>query len=111
MNAPEALDLYNMACACAQMSALDDQAATADREKLQVRAVQLLRRAIEVNQVRYQALISGDRDFDPLRDRADYRDLMTDLRFPRDPFVQPSPISRAASETSGAGAGSPLLGD
>jgi hypothetical protein len=40
-------------------------------------------------------LIPGDHDLDPLRHRADFRGLMADEGFPRDPFTQPSPLAIA----------------
>jgi tetratricopeptide (TPR) repeat protein len=92
MTAPNPGDLYNMACCCAMMSALDDGAPTEDRDKLQARGVDYLRKAIEENQARILPLISGDRDLDPLRDRADFRKMLADAGFPRDPFEQPSPL-------------------
>jgi WD40 repeat protein/tetratricopeptide (TPR) repeat protein len=103
MNATQAVDRYNMACACAMMSALDDRVLPDDREKLRARAVEYLRTAIEGAPARYVALISGDGDLDPLRDRADFRDLLADARFPRDPFVQPSLRSRPVTSTLRAG--------
>jgi tetratricopeptide (TPR) repeat protein len=89
MNAPVAGDFYNMSCTCAMTSALDDQASPADREKLQARAVEYLRRAIEESQAFYRPVASEDRDLDPLRGHADFRDLMADADFPRDPFAPP----------------------
>jgi WD40 repeat protein/tetratricopeptide (TPR) repeat protein len=88
MKAPQAVDLYNMACGFAMISALDDRLSPREREKLQARAVRYLRQALDPDNVEYLALISDDRDLDPLRDRADFRGLMADLRFPRDPFAK-----------------------
>jgi tetratricopeptide (TPR) repeat protein len=99
VNAPQPMDLYNMACCCAMVSALDDHVSPDDREKLEVRAVEYLRSAIEGNWSSYRALVSEDRDLDPLRGRADFRNLMADLGFPRDPFAGPSLLSRSLPET------------
>ncbi len=71
------------------ISALDDQASVADREKLQARAVEYLRRAIQGNQAQFRTVASEDRDLDALRGRADFGDLMADPDFPRDPFAPP----------------------
>jgi WD40 repeat protein/serine/threonine protein kinase/tetratricopeptide (TPR) repeat protein len=102
MNAPQAIDLYNMACGCAMVSALDDQNSPGDREQLQARAMEYLGRAIKGNQATYRAMISEDHDLDPLRARADFRQLLADAGFPRDPFAPPSPLSRTVPETRGA---------
>ncbi len=93
MATPEWIDFYNMACSYAMVSALDDRASTGDRERLQARAVDCLRRAVERDKTRILPLIPGDRDLDPLRGRADFRDMMADAVFPRDPFEQPSPLA------------------
>jgi WD40 repeat protein/tetratricopeptide (TPR) repeat protein len=97
MKAPLAIDLYNMACCRAMVSALDDQISPDEREKIQARAVEYLQRAIE-RQASFTATISEDRDLDPLRNRADFHDVMADAGFPRDPFVPPSPLSRSVPE-------------
>ena len=97
LDAPEAPNLHNLACGYAMVSALDDRASPDDRERLQARAVGCLRRAIEADPDRYRSLISEDRDLDPLRGRADFRDLMVDAGFPRDPFARPSSPPPSAS--------------
>ncbi len=84
---PNPGDLYNLARDCALVSALHDIGATEDREKLAARAVGYLRRAIEGDPDRLLLQVSADRDLDPLRSRADFRALMADASFPRDPFV------------------------
>ncbi len=56
-----------------------------------------LRRAIEGDPDRLLPQVTADRDLDPLRRRADFRDLMADASFPRDPFVQPSPLALFAN--------------
>ena len=90
---PNPGDLYNMACACALVSALLDQGGPEDREKLEARAVGYLRRAIEADPNRLLPQVPDDRDLDPLRRHADFRGLMADASFPRDSFVPPSPLS------------------
>jgi WD40 repeat protein/tetratricopeptide (TPR) repeat protein len=101
INAPQAMDRYNMACCCAMVSSLDERVSPEEREKLKARAMEFLRRAIEENRASDPARLSEDHDLDPLRDRADFRDLMADLGFPRDPFAGPLPLSRSAPETPG----------
>ena len=93
LNDPNPGDLHNMACACAMVSALDDRGSPDDRERLQARAVGYLRRAIEGDGAQILTQVAADRDLDPLRGRADFRGLMADAIFPRDPFARPSPPS------------------
>jgi hypothetical protein len=90
---PNPGDLYNLACTCTLVSALLDQRAPEDRDKLEAQAVGYLRRAIEADSDRLLPQVSADREIDPLRGRADFRDLMANASFPRDPFVPPSPLS------------------
>jgi len=92
---PNPADLYQMACDCAMVSALDRQGSTEDREKLETRAVEYLRRAIAVDKVPIRSLVATSHDLDPLRRRADFRDMLADASFPGDPFVEPSPITIA----------------
>jgi WD40 repeat protein len=80
-------DLYRMACDCAMLSVLNDQGPPDEREKLEARAVGYLRRAIENDQGELISLLASDRDLDPLRSRADFRDLLADASFPRHPFA------------------------
>jgi tetratricopeptide (TPR) repeat protein len=101
MNALQTLDRYNMACDCAMLSVLDEKLLPAEREKLEVRAVASLRKAIEEDRAQYPALIAEDPDLDALRNRADFCDLIADAGFPRDPFVPPSPLSGSVPETFG----------
>jgi tetratricopeptide (TPR) repeat protein len=103
MFAPQSIDLYNMACDCAMVSALDVRLSPEDREKLRTRAVAYLRSVIEQDRLGAPTRIAEDRDLDPLRDRADFRGLMADTVFPRNPFASPSPLSRTAPETHRAG--------
>ena len=90
---PDPRDLYNMAADCALVSALLGPGAPGDREELEARAVGYLRQAIEQEPDRFLPQVAAERDLDPLRGRADFRDLMAGVRFPGDPFVQPSPLS------------------
>ena len=92
---PIPADLYNMACSCAMMSVLDVRGSADDRERFLVRGVEYLRRAVKGDKSRILTLIPGDHDLDPLRRRADFRDMMADASFPSDPFTQPSPIAIA----------------
>ena len=87
MEGPNPGDLYNRARALSMMSALEDRVAPDDRETLRARAVGYLRRAIEGDRDRLLPQVRADRDLDPLRGRADLRDLMADASFPRDPFA------------------------
>ena len=93
MRAPNPGDLFNMACDCAMASAFDDKAPLDDRERLQARAVGFLRQAIEGDVDRILPMVAADHDLDPLRNRVDFRDLMADARFPRNPFGKPVPGS------------------
>jgi serine/threonine protein kinase/WD40 repeat protein len=99
MDDPNPGDLYNMACACSMMSILEEQVSPEDRETLQARAVRYLRRAINGDQDGLLPLVRTDRDLDPLHGRADFRHLMADASFPRDPFAPAAPVSAP----SGAG--------
>ncbi len=92
MSVPNPGDLYNMACACAMVSALDDRGSP-DRDKDARRAVAYLGRAIEGDQARILPMVAPDRDFDAIRTRADFRDMLAEASFPRDPFKQPSPLA------------------
>lgn len=93
MNDPTPDDLYNMACGSAMISTLDERGSTEERENLEARAVKYLHRAIEADQAGIMPMIPRDHDLDPLRDRTDFRDLVADPGFPRDPFTQPSPLA------------------
>ena len=73
---PIPVDLYNMACDCAMISALLDDGSPADREKLESRAMRYLRKAIEGDPKGLVAQALADRDLDPLRGRADFRELI-----------------------------------
>ena len=106
MRRPSPADIYNMACGCSMISVLDDRASADAREKLQARAVGYLRGLIEADPARYLPQVKNDRDFDPLRNRSDYRDLLTDASFPRDPFLKPQ--SGSAPSPPGAEAATAL---
>jgi serine/threonine-protein kinase len=83
-------DLYKLARDCALVAALLDPGATEDRDNLAERALGYLRRAIEGDPDHLLPQIPADHDLDPLRDRADFRELMADATFPRDPFAPAS---------------------
>ena len=83
------MDFYNMACYCATVSALNEDASPADREQLEARAVRYLQIAIERDPAAFVPQAAFERDLDPLRNRADFRALMADPTFPRDPFARP----------------------
>jgi eukaryotic-like serine/threonine-protein kinase len=91
LNDPNAGDLYNMACDCALVSALNDRGSPHDHEKLEARAMGYLRRALDGDAAQIQPMLATDRDLDSLRNRADFRGLVADAKFPRDPFAQPFP--------------------
>jgi WD40 repeat protein/serine/threonine protein kinase/tetratricopeptide (TPR) repeat protein len=90
-------DLYNLACGCAMVSSLDGQGPAAAREQLASQAVRYLQKAIS-GDLALAALIPGDHDLDPIRERADFRALMADSALPRDPFASSRPAPAAASE-------------
>ena len=98
---PISLDLYNLACDYALVSALDVRGSPEEREKLGARAVGCLRGAIAGDAARFLPASAADRDLDPLRDRADFRGMMADAIFPRDPFTQPSPLAWIGSLSTG----------
>src|SRR5262249_36969939 len=92
MIAPTAIDLFNLACGRAGELALAERSRPDAGEAGAARAVGSRRMAIEADPQRIPPLIASKRDLDPLRARADFRDLMADAGFPRDPFMQPSPL-------------------
>jgi hypothetical protein len=77
---PKAGHLYDLACGYSQLSVPG-----ADGEALADRAVATLRRSIESGLSSDQD-VEGDPDFDPIRARPDFRALLLDRAFPRDPF-------------------------
>ena len=83
------MDFYNMACYCATVSVLNEEASPAEREQLEARAVRYLRIAFERDPAAFVPQAASDRDLDPLRNRADFRSLMADPTFPLDPFARP----------------------
>jgi hypothetical protein len=91
-----------MACGSAMVSVLDDQASSSDREKLQARAVEYLRRAVEADPLRMLPQVADDRDLDPLRNRADFHDMIADAAFPRDPFLKAGPGSEPSTPAESA---------
>jgi WD40 repeat protein len=76
---PTFVDLYNLACAYANLSALvapgSGPPTAADREALAGRALEALRRSIREGMTDF-AFMERDTDLDPLRERSDYRALM-----------------------------------
>jgi hypothetical protein len=88
---PSFLDLYNLACVYAGLSALAERASTppssTDREALADRAMESLRRSLAAGMADF-ALMDRDHDLDPLRDRADFRALVLDRGFPSNPFAR-----------------------
>ena len=95
MRDPGPTDLYYLACTRTKLGLLLDRAATpptsAEREALADRAMEALRRSLAAGMTDF-ALMDRDPDLDPLRNRLDFRDLILDAGFPRDPFADPSPI-------------------
>ncbi len=88
---PTSLDLYNLACAYANLSTLGELGTTpstsAEREALADQAMDALRRSIGAGMTDLNVM-DGDHDLDPLRDRPDFRSLMLDRGFPSDPFAR-----------------------
>ena len=76
---PSFMDVYNLACAYANLCTLvelDSALATAAvREALAQRAIETLRRSFAVGMTKLD-LIERDHDFDPLRERPDFRALI-----------------------------------
>jgi tetratricopeptide (TPR) repeat protein len=86
------LTLYNLACAYAQCGAGGPAggrergaAGRSAGEEYADRAMELLRRAVAAGYANV-ALIRRDLDLDSLRTRRDFRELLMDLSFPREPF-------------------------
>jgi eukaryotic-like serine/threonine-protein kinase len=75
---PTFVDLYNLACAYANLTTLAEPGSAptaADREALAERALEALRRSIRDGMTDF-AFIERDPDLDPLRERPDYRALI-----------------------------------
>jgi WD40 repeat protein len=76
---PSSLDLYNLACAYANLAVLAENGSapstSAEREALAARSVEILRRSIAGGMTDFDAM-ERDHDLDPLRSRADFRALM-----------------------------------
>jgi WD40 repeat protein len=93
---PQPIDLYNLACSYSQLSVLAQYDPSppplAERDRMADRAMATLRRVLEANPS-LNVDLNGDRDLDPLRTRADFRALLMNRAFPRDPFAAPSPLS------------------
>jgi tetratricopeptide (TPR) repeat protein len=94
---PTFVDLYNLACAYANLTTLVESGKTpvtsAEREALADRPMQAFRRSLAAGMKDF-ALIDSDADLDPLRNRPDFRAMVLDRVFPRDPFAEPSPLDR-----------------
>ena len=93
---PTSLDLYNTACVYAGLSALAGPGNASPnppgREALADRAMGLLKRALSTGMTDF-ALLDRDHDLDPLRGRPDFRALILDRGFPRDPIANPSRLA------------------
>ncbi|WP_337173238.1 hypothetical protein [Paludisphaera sp.] len=92
---PDAIVLYNMACAGGIISALRDRGCTEESENLEARAVDYLRRAIEVDRALFLPMVSEGHDFDPLRHRTNFRAIMADVvlpPIPSSPFRRSAPV-------------------
>jgi eukaryotic-like serine/threonine-protein kinase len=91
---PSFADLYNLACKYANLTTLVEPGSapptSAAREALADRAMEALQRSLAAGMTDF-ALIDRDHDLDPLRERPDFRALILDRGFPRDPFSDPSP--------------------
>jgi serine/threonine protein kinase/WD40 repeat protein/tetratricopeptide (TPR) repeat protein len=76
---PSFVDLYNLACAYANLTTLVEPGAApptaAEREALANRAMEALRRSLAAGMNNF-ALMERDRDLDPLRGRSDFRALI-----------------------------------
>jgi serine/threonine protein kinase len=79
------VNVYDLACLCSRASAAagrDDALSPADRARLKAqhaeRAMELLRKAVAMG-YRHPAAMRTDSDLDALRDRDDFRRLLTDL--------------------------------
>jgi tetratricopeptide (TPR) repeat protein len=85
-------DLYNLACAYANLTILAETGGVrptfAEREAVADRAIEALRRSLAAGMTDF-ARIDRDQSLDPLRARPDFRALMLDRGFPRDPFAGP----------------------
>ena len=88
---PSSMDLYNLACAQALLagsagrpgSGLSESEARAEAD----RAMDDLRRAVAAG-FRDARQMRADPDFEPIRERKDFRLLMWDLAFPAEPFAR-----------------------
>jgi serine/threonine protein kinase len=79
------LHVYDLACLCSLSSAAagrDDRLSAVDRARLKAhhaeRAMDLLKKAVAMGH-RHPAVMRADHDLDALRDRADFRKLVSDL--------------------------------
>jgi tetratricopeptide (TPR) repeat protein len=84
------VNTYNLACLCSLSSAAagrDDRLSAADCARLQVqhaeRAMDFLKKAVAMGH-RHPAVMKADSDLDALRDRDDFRKLLSDLESSQD---------------------------
>ena len=76
-----------MALACVRLSADLAPGEAEEREELESAAVRHLQRAISSSPARYLAIVTDEDFFRRLRERADFRGMVADACFPRDPFA------------------------
>jgi hypothetical protein len=81
------VELYNLACAHAISSALIGPDRPAERRAEGDRAMIALRQSVAAG-FDDPMMMWQDGDLEPLRDREDFRLLVMDLAFPRDPFAR-----------------------
>jgi eukaryotic-like serine/threonine-protein kinase len=89
--APSPADCFNLTCfhsRLAGLAALPGSGLTAAEGQAEAdNAMHWLRKAV-AGGFRYLMALRGESDLDPLRSRADFKDLMMDLAFPDDPFAR-----------------------
>jgi hypothetical protein len=89
---PSFEDLYNLARAYASLTSLAEadsaRPISSDREALADRWIEALRRSLAAGMADF-ARIDRDQSLDPLRERPNFRALMLDRGFPRNPFAGP----------------------
>jgi hypothetical protein len=89
---PSFADLYNLARVYASLTTMVEtgsaRSTSAEREALADRGMEALRRCVPSGSAFFD-VIERDQSLDPLRERPDFRALMLDRGFPRDPFANP----------------------
>jgi eukaryotic-like serine/threonine-protein kinase len=89
---PSFQDRYNLARVYANLTAVVEPGSTppssTEREDMTDRAMESFRQSLAAGMTDF-ALIDRDHDLDPLRERPDFRALILDRGFPRDPFAGP----------------------